>query len=105
MRPIPMTVLAGLAFASCCLDTARAEPLRVALVIANGRYASMPALARCTASAATVRDALRGLGFEVMERNDLGRAEFDTSIGALARRLAATPGAAGILYYCGYDLE
>jgi hypothetical protein len=105
MRPIPMTVLAGLAFASCCLDTARSEPLRVALVIANGRYASMPALARCTASAATVRDALRGLGFEVMERNDLGRAEFDTSIGALARRLAATPGAAGILYYCGYDLE
>ena len=105
MRQIPMGVLAGLAFASCCLDTARSEPLRVALVIANGRYASMPALARCTASAATVRDALRGLGFEVMERNDLGRAEFDTSIGALARRLAATPGAAGILYYCGYDLE
>ncbi len=100
-----MTVLAGLAFASCCLDTARSEPLRIALVIANGRYASMPALARCTASAATVRDALRGLGFEVMERNDLGRGEFDTSIGALARRLAATPGAAGILYYCGYDLE
>ena len=105
MRQLPMGVLAGLAFASCCLDTARSEPLRVALVIANGRYASMPALARCTASAATVRDALRGLGFEVMERNDLGRAEFDTSIGALARRLAATPGAAGILYYCGYDLE
>jgi hypothetical protein len=97
MRQLPMGLLAGLAFASCCLDTARSEPLRVALVIANGRYASMPALARCTASAATVRDALRGLAFEVMERNDLARAEFDTSIGALARRLAATPGAAGIL--------
>ena len=105
MRPTPIAILAGLAFAGFCLNTARSEPLRLALVIANGRYASMPALTRCTASAATVRDALRGLGFEVMERSDLGRGEFDTSIGALARRLAATPGASGILYYCGYHLE
>jgi Putative peptidoglycan binding domain/Caspase domain len=105
MRSTPITVLTGLAFAWCCVNTARSEPLRIALVIANGRYASMPALTRCTASAATVRDALRGLGFEVMERSDLGRGEFDTSVGALARRLAATPGAAGVLYYCGYDME
>jgi hypothetical protein len=105
MRPIPIAVLAALAFASCCINTARSEPLRIALVIANGHYASMPALTRCIASAATVRDALRRLGFEVMDRSDLGRGEFDTSIGTLARRLAATPGASGILYYCGYDLE
>ena len=52
-----------------------------------------------------VRDALRGKGFEVMERSDLGRGEFDTSIGALARRLAAAPAASGALYYCGYALE
>jgi Putative peptidoglycan binding domain/Caspase domain len=105
MRPNPITVLAGLAFAWCCMNTARSEPLRIALVIANGRYASMPALARCTASAAAVRDALRGRGFEVLERSDLGRGEFDTSIGALARRLAAVPAASGVLYYCGYALE
>ena len=105
IRPNPITVLAGLAFAWSCINTARSEPLQIALVIANGRYASMPALTRCTASAATVRDALRGIGFEIMERSDLGRGEFDTSIGALARQLAATPGASGILYYCGYDME
>jgi hypothetical protein len=87
------------------MNTARSEQLRIALVISNGRYASMPALARCTASAAAVRDALRGRGFEVMERSDLGRGEFDTSIGALARRLAAAPAASGALYYCGYALE
>ena len=40
-----------------------------------------------------------------MERSDLGRGEFDTSIGALARRLAATPAASGVLYYCGYALD
>jgi hypothetical protein len=77
----------------------------MALVISNGRYASMPALARCSASAATARDALRGRGFEVMERSDLGRGEFDTSIGALARRLASAPSGLGVLYYCGYALE
>jgi hypothetical protein len=87
------------------MNTARSEQLRIALVISNGRYASMPVLARCTASAAAVRDALRGRGFEVMERSDLGRGEFDTSIGALARRLAAAPAASGALYYCGYALE
>jgi len=40
-----------------------------------------------------------------MERSDLGRGEFDTSIGALARRLATAPAASGVLYYCGYALE
>jgi hypothetical protein len=105
MRAHLITVLVGLAFACCCLNTARSEQLRIALVISNGRYASMPALARCSTSATTVRDALRGRGFEVMERSDLGRGEFDTSIGALARRLAAAPSALGALYYCGYALE
>ena len=104
MRTHLITVLVGLALA-CCWHTARSEQSRIALVISNGRYASMPALARCTASAAAVRDALRSRGFEVMERSDLGRGEFDTSIGALARRLAAEPAAAGVLYYCGYALE
>jgi hypothetical protein len=75
------------------------------LVIANGHYANMPALARCTASAAMVRDALRGKGFEVIERSDLGRGEFDAAIGALARRTAASPPAFAALYYCGYALE
>ena len=105
MRARLMTILVGLAVACCCLNTARSEQLRIALVISNGRYASMPALARCSASATTVRDALRGKGFEVMERSDLGRGEFDTSIGTLARQLAAAPSALGALYYCGYALE
>jgi hypothetical protein len=87
------------------MSTAGSEPLRVALVIANGQYASMPALARCGASATIVRDALRAKGFEVVERSDLGRGEFDSAIGALARRLAASPPALGALYYCGYAVE
>src|SRR6266850_2506684 len=98
-------VLLGLAFVCCGIDPTRSEQLRIALVIANGQYANMPALARCSASAAIVRDALRGKGFEVMERSDLGRGEFDTAIGALARRIASSPPAFAALYYCGYALE
>jgi len=99
------TVLLGFILACSGVTSARSEQLRIALVISNGQYASMPALARCSASATIVRDALRGIGFEVIERADLGRGEFDTAIGALARRAAASPSSLAALYYCGYAVE
>jgi hypothetical protein len=99
------TVLLGFILACSGVTVARSQQLRIALVISNGQYASMPALARCSASATAVRDALRGIGFDVVERTDLGRGEFDTAIGALARRAAASPGAFAALYYCGYAVE
>jgi Putative peptidoglycan binding domain/Caspase domain len=105
MRAHLAVVVLGLAGASLTAAAARSEPLRTALVISNARYGGMPALSRCTASAAAVRDALRGKGFEVVERSDLGRGEFDAAIGALARRAAASPPAFAALYYCGYALE
>jgi Putative peptidoglycan binding domain/Caspase domain len=105
MRAHLAVVVLGLAGASLTAGAARSEPLRTALVISNARYGGMPALTRCTASAAAVRDALRGKGFEVVERSDLGRGEFDAAIGALARRAAASTPAFAALYYCGYALE
>jgi hypothetical protein len=104
MRAQIKGLLIGLAITCCGLGEAWADPSRLALVIANGRYAGLPALPRCAASAAIVRDALRAKGFEIVERSDLGRGEFDTAIGSLARKLAAAP-AVGVLYYCGYALE
>jgi hypothetical protein len=105
MRTHFVIVLLGLVGAFSILTPARSEPLRIALVIANGQYANLPALARCAASAAIVRDALRGKGFEVVERSDLRRGEFDAAIGALAKRAASSPPAVAALYYCGYALE
>jgi hypothetical protein len=105
MRACLVTVLLGLAGLCWNNSPAQAEPLRTALVIANGQYANFPALARCTASAAVVRDALKGKGFEVVERTDLKRGEFDAAIGALAKRTAASPPSVAVLYYCGYALE
>jgi hypothetical protein len=100
-----MLILLGLAGALLGGTAARSEPLRIALVIANTKYTGMPELAQCAASAAAVRDALHERGFEIIDRSDLGRGEFDAAIGALARRAANAPPAFAALYYCGYAVD
>jgi hypothetical protein len=105
MRACLVTVLVG--FAGLCWNTtpAQSQPLRTALIISNAQYADLPPLPRCTASAALVRDSLKAKGFEVVERSDVRRGEFDAAIGALAKRTAATPPSVAVLYYCGYARE
>jgi hypothetical protein len=106
MRRARLTIaLLGLGFACCGVDAARSESSRIALVIANSQYANFPAVSRCAPAAATARDSLRAKGFEIIDRSNLGRGEFDTAIGLLARRVAATPPAVAALYYCGYAAE
>jgi hypothetical protein len=87
MRRARLTIiLLGLGFTYCGVDAARSESSRIALVITNSQYANFPAVSRCAPTAAMARDILRAKGFEVMERNNLGRGEFDTAIGLLAHR-------------------
>jgi hypothetical protein len=105
MRACLVIVLLGLAGLCWNVNPALSETLRTALIISNGQYANLPALARCTASSAVVRDALRAKGFDVVERTDVKRGEFDAAIGALARRTAAAPPSIAVLYYCGYAVE
>src|SRR4029450_11207844 len=105
MRACLVTVLAG--FAGLCWNTspAQSQPLRTALIIANAQYADLPPLPRCTASGALVGEALKSKVFEVVERSDVRRGEFDAAIGSLAKRTAATPPSVAVLYYCGYARE
>ena len=106
MRRARLTIiLLGLGFTCCGVNAARSESSRIALVIANSQYANFPAMSRCAPAAATARDSLRAKGFEVIERNNLGRGEFDTAIGLLARRVAAAPPTVAALYYCGYAAD
>jgi hypothetical protein len=100
-----MTALLGLSFAWCEMPAAHSDQLRIALVISNDEHGSQPGLRRCSASATAVRDVLRGKGFKIIERDNLDRAEFDSAIFALARRVAASPAPLAVLYYCGYALE
>src|SRR5512138_3513021 len=105
MRARLVVVLFGVIGLCWNANAAHAEPLRTALVISNAQYADLPPLPRCTASAAVVREALKAKGFEVVERNDVRRGEFDAAIGALAKRTAASPPSVAVLYYCGYARE
>jgi hypothetical protein len=98
-------VVLGAFLVWCGSEPARSEPLRTALVISNVQYGALPPLAVCGASAALVRDTLRERGIEVVERSNLGRGEFDTAIGHLARRAASSPSSIVAMYYCGYALE
>jgi Putative peptidoglycan binding domain/Caspase domain len=100
-----MAAFLGLAFAWCGMPAARSDQLRIALVISNEEYAGLPGLERCSASAAAVRDALRGKGFRIVERGNLERGEFVSAIGALSRRIVASPPTLAVLYYCGYAQE
>ncbi|MEJ0018950.1 MAG: peptidoglycan-binding protein [Acetobacteraceae bacterium] len=81
---------------------ATAAPAREALVIGNGTYGSLPPLPACLQSAHAVAAALRGLGFQVVEREDLSTGGTDAAIGEYSRQLAAGPGAAAVVYSCGY---
>ncbi len=98
------TVTLTFVLALCAASPGRCEPSRLALVIANSQYASFPAVARCKPAAASASESLRAKGFEVIERTNLGRGEFDNAIGLLARRAAVQPTVA-ILYYCGYAAD
>jgi hypothetical protein len=79
-----------------------AAPAPVALVIGNGTYAAFPSLPACLQSAHAVAAALRGLGFQLVEREDASSGGTDAAIGEFSTRLAAAPGGVAFVYACGY---
>ena len=90
MRACLVTVLLG--FAGLCWNTspAQSQPLRTALIISNAQYANLPPLARCTASAAAARDALKARGFEVYVIEDATRAiDLNGSLAAAWKQMTA----------------
>lgn len=86
--------------------TLAAEPARLALVIADSTYQSLPPIPACQASAATVTASLRRAGFSVTELRDPSNGQMGAAISAfgdtLAQRGAEAPDAAAIVYACGY---
>jgi len=81
---------------------ADAAPPPQALVIGNGTYVSLPALSACLPSAHAVAAALRGAGFNVVEREDMTSGGIDAAIGEAGRQFAANPGAPAFVYICTY---
>jgi hypothetical protein len=86
------------------IGAARAEPPRVALIIGNATYSSLPAIPGCRKSANTVAAALRALGFQVTERQDASTGGVDAGISEFASHLAGGA-STGFVYICGYATD
>jgi hypothetical protein len=81
--------------------TARAEK-RVALVIGNDRYVTLPVLQKAANDAAAVGDTLAKLGFEVVRGRDLGRQAMIDKIAEFTSKLEA--GDTAMFFYAGHGV-
>src|SRR6185436_18101951 len=76
---------------------------RVALVIGNGTYEEAGTLTNPVNDASDIAARLKGLGFEVIEGNDLGKRELERKIGEFSDALEGA--GAGLFYYAGHGLQ
>ena len=84
---------------------ARAGPTqrRVALVIGNDRYDSLPSLHNAGMDARGMAAKLRGFGFEVILNRDAGRRDFHRAITAFRSKLRGAD--VGLVFYTGHGIQ
>lgn len=87
----------------CLLDPALASNKRVALVIGNATYKHTSALANPLSDAEDVSQALKRLGFAVIDGRDLDKAGMDRVVRQFARDLNGAD--VGFFYYAGHGLQ
>ncbi len=77
---------------------------RVALVIANGAYAT-GRLDNVASDARRVRGALEAVGFDVIPVNDADKSDMLDAVEAFMSRLSRDPASIGFVYYAGHALQ
>ncbi|QQS13615.1 MAG: peptidoglycan-binding protein [Rhodospirillales bacterium] len=92
-------VAAGLA-ALAIPAPAAAQTARIALVIGNGAYTTLPPAPACGPAAKAMADKLRAVGYDVVTRTDVTTGSFDAAVGDFSARLAKAPGATAFIYVC-----
>ncbi len=96
-----------LIFAVCCCGLAcAADGKRVALVIGNGGYRNpeiLPKLSNPTHDAEDIAKALRGFGFEVIERKDQTLEGMNNAIAEFSRKIGNSD--AALFYFAGHGLQ
>jgi uncharacterized caspase-like protein len=85
------------------LEPARAASNRIALVLGHGAYQSVPPLPNPSNDAADVAQALRNIGFDVIEGRDLERRAMEEKIREFGRRLDNADVA--LFFYAGHGLQ
>ncbi len=76
---------------------------RLALVIGNAHYLSVPALSNPTNDAEDLSTALRSLGFEVIERSDATRAAMADAVREFSEKLEGVDTA--LFFYAGHGVQ
>ena len=89
-------------FGWCSQAFAQAQETRVALVIGNSNYKNSP-LKNPVNDSRDMAAKLRGLGFTVIERNNLVVKQFGSTL--LEFRSKLTPGSVALVYYAGHGLQ
>ena len=99
------SAFAMIAIAALCFSAqAQAPPdIRIALVIGNAAYADAPLL-NPTNDARAMGDALRGLGFTVLEIRDARKEQMLDAVTKVREALQGKQGV-GLLYYAGHGLQ
>jgi len=83
-------------------NPALAQPARIGLVIGNSNYSALPAVAGCQVSSRDLAQALRGLGYQVVERQDVTSGGLAAAISEFSRGMELAPAASVVIYICGY---
>lgn len=82
----------------------RADPPGAALVVGTANYSSLPVIVGCSRSANAVSAALRGLNFQITDRQDPSTGGIDAGMSEFSDRLVNGK-RAGFVYICGYASE
>jgi tetratricopeptide (TPR) repeat protein len=77
--------------------------VRLALVLGNGKYEAVPALDNPSNDAADLAQALRGVGFEVIEQRDATRDAMAKAVREFSERLRGADVA--LFFYAGHGLQ
>jgi uncharacterized caspase-like protein len=97
-----LTTLASLALMTPPASAAK----RVALVVGNSAYRSVPALPNPANDAASMRRVLEATGFDVIHVADASSATFRTTLEAFAKAVEqAGQGSAAVVYYAGHAVQ
>jgi hypothetical protein len=98
--PLVATVLVATGAAS-----AQSPEKRIALVIGNNAYETLPRLGNAATDARDMGRALELAGFDTTVRTDVKRRELYQVIDAFAAKIAGGPDTVGLFYYAGHGIQ
>jgi hypothetical protein len=99
-------LFAAVAAASLLVSHSAYAESRLALVIGQSAYHSVPALANPVSDARAVTQALTDIGFEVTSASDLSEHQMRDEIGDFAGKVAANgPDAVALVFYAGHGVQ